>query len=157
MGEMTIIHGRITLHGSTYQTCEAGKKAIANIGNDTEYPYLRSEMFSIGAVDNQFYYQQPVIAFAATYKSLEHDWNGFKAKFEAFLRQLDFDTAKLEMETEFYGSFHCFWVAKNVNTRFDEEEHFTETDEWFVGYGYRTQFGTLQIPYDEEHSPPYDE
>ncbi len=149
MGEMTIIHGRITLRGR----CEAAKEAIAKLGNDTEYPFLCSEMFSIGAVDSPFYYQQPVIAFAATYKSLEHDWVSFRTKFEAFLRQLDFDTAKLEMETEFYGSFYCFWAAKSADTHFAEKEHFAETDEWFVGYGYRTQFGTLEIPYDEKHSP----
>ncbi len=148
---MTIIHGRITLRGKE----DSAKQVIAKLGDDAEYPYLRSEMFSIGAVDSRFYYQQNVIAFAATYKSLEHDWKSFQAKFEALLRQLDFDTAKLEMETEFYGSFHCFWAAKLTNTRFAEKEHLTETDEWFVGYGYRTQFGTLQVPFDERHSPEW--
>lgn len=149
MGEMTIIHGRITLRGNHAKA----RAAIAALENDAEYPWLRSEMFSMGAVDSPFYYENPVIAFAATYKSLEHDWNGFRAKFETFLRQLDFDTAKLEMETEFYGSFHCFWAVKSLNRSFEEKEHFTETNEWFVGYGYRTQFGTLQISYDEKHSP----
>lgn len=152
MGEMTIIHGRITLRGGSQASCEAAKETITTLGDDTEYPYLRSEIFSIGTVESPFYYQQPVIAFAATYKSLEHDWATFKAKFEAFLRQLDFDTAKLEIETEFYGSFQCFWAAKGMNRSFAEKEHFTETDRWFAGYGYRTQFGTLQIPYDKKHS-----
>lgn len=151
MGEMSIVHGRITLRGNHAKA----RTAIAAIGNDDEYPWLRSEMFSIGAAESPFYYENTVIAFAATYKSVEHEWRSFQAKFETLLRQLDFDTAKLELETEFYGSFHCFWATKLTNTCFAEKEHLTETDEWFFGYGYRTQFGTLQVPFDDRHSPEW--
>jgi hypothetical protein len=136
MGEMSIVHGRITLRGNHAKA----RAAIAALGNDAEYPWLRAEMFSIGAAVSPFYYENPVIAFAATYKSIEHDWTAFVQKFEDLLRQIDFDTVSVELETEFYGTVNFFWAAKPFNNATDE---FIEIPHWYFAFGHRTQFGAL--------------
>jgi hypothetical protein len=66
MGEMSIVHGRITLRGNPNKA----QAAIKALRNDDEYPWLRAEMFSIGAAHSPLWYENPVIAFAATYKSI---------------------------------------------------------------------------------------
>jgi hypothetical protein len=36
-------------------------------------------------------------------------------KFENVLRNIEFDTAKIQMETEYYGTYNFFWKSKIVS------------------------------------------
>jgi hypothetical protein len=139
MGAQTIIHGRIVLKGDF----DKSKKFIKSLNNDEKYPWIRSEMFSLGASNRPYYYDAPIVAFAADYKELEYDWMAFVIKFENVLRNIDFSTVKIQMETEFAGTYNFFWKSKSQNDKFDEKEKLIETDEWYFGYGYRNMWGAL--------------
>lgn len=150
MGSQTIIHGRITLKGDI----EAAQKFVRELRDDN-YPKICTEMFSIGATEYYSFYEEPVIAFAATYKSVEDDWDCFILKFEHLLRNIEFDTAKLQMETEYFGDYHFFWKSKTEHTRFEEKDKFIEMPEWFFGYGYRCVWGILEKGQDGAASFPF--
>lgn len=147
MGEQTIIHGRIALKGNF----EKSREFIKSLGNDDKYPWIRTEMFSLGVNERPYYYEGPMIAFAADYKGLEDDWTSFIIKFENVLRNIEFDTAKIQMETEFYGTYNFFWISKSDNDKFDDKEKLIETNEWYFGYGYRCRWGLLDEDLKEEH------
>jgi hypothetical protein len=151
MGSQTIIHGRITLKGDV----GASQKYVSQLRDDN-YPKICREMFSIGATEYYAYYEEPVIAFAATYKSVEDDWDCFILKFEHLLRNIEFDTAKLQMETEYLGDYHFFWKSKTEHTRFEEKDKFIEMPEWFFGYGYRCVWGLLEEEQDGIPSFPFE-
>lgn len=102
-------------------------------------------------MERPYYYQQPVIAFAADYKAIEYDWNDFILKFEHLLRHIEFDTAKIEIETEFYGNYNFFWKSKTGAELFKEEDALIETEEWFFGFGHRNAWGHLREPLRPAH------
>lgn len=114
MGFQTIVHGRITLKGDYAKS----RQYIKGL-NDKEYPWLRAELFSTGATESPYYYEQPVIAFAADYKEVEYDWNDFTLKFEHLLRNIEFDSARIQMETEIYGTYNFFWKSKTGSTTYE--------------------------------------
>jgi hypothetical protein len=151
MGSQTIIHGRITLKGDV----EASQKFVREL-RDNNYPKICTEMFSTGATERYSFYDEPVIAFAATYKSVEDDWDCFILKFEHLLRNIEFNTAKLQMETEYLGDYHFFWKSKTERDSFEEKEKLIETPEWHFGYGYRSMWGTLDEEQDGEAVFPFD-
>lgn len=140
MGLQTIVHGRINLCDDSEKSCQFIKTL-----EDERYPAIRAEMFSTGANEKPFYYENMVLAFAANYKNLEYDFKSFIIKFEYILQNIEFETVKLQMETEFYGTYNFFWKSKRFDTSdFAESEPLIETPEWFFGYGYRSKWGTLE-------------
>ncbi len=151
MGSHTIIHGRITLKGDV----EASQNVIRRL-RENPYPVISRDMFSLGATERYSFYDEPVLAFAATYKSVEDDWDCFVLKFEHLLRNIEFDTAKLQMETEYLGDYHFFWKSKTEHTRFEEKEKFIEMPEWYFGYGYRCMWGYLEEGHDGIPSFPFE-
>lgn len=146
MGFQTIVHGRITLKGD-YEKSRQYLKSL----NDKEYPWLRAELFSTGATESPYYYEQPVIAFAADYKEVEYDWSDFILKFEHLLRNIEFDSARIQMETEILGTYNFFWKSKTGWTTYEEAEKMIETEEWFFGFGHRNYWGYLTEPLTEAH------
>jgi hypothetical protein len=147
MGQQTIIHGRISLKGDF----EKSREFIRSLNNDDTYPWIRTEMFNVGASERPYYYEQPIIAFAADYKNLEYDFTSFIIKFENVLKNIEFDTAKIQMETEFYGTYNFFWKSRSGTEKFEEKEQLIETGDWYFGYGYRCRWGLLDIELKEEH------
>jgi hypothetical protein len=147
MGQQTIVHGRIILNGNF----EKSKEFIRGLGNDDKYPWIRTEMFSAGTNESPYYYEKPVIAFAASYKDLQYDFTSFIIKFENVLRNLEFDTAKIQMETEFYGTYNFFWKSRSNTDKFEAKEQLIETNEWYFGYGYRCRWGLLDEELKEKH------
>ncbi|MBL7706571.1 MAG: hypothetical protein JNM21_13585 [Taibaiella sp.] len=69
MGIQTIVYGRIALKGDF----EKSRQYLKSLVNDGDFPWLRTEFFSTGATESPYYYQQPVIGFAADYKAIEYD------------------------------------------------------------------------------------
>ena len=147
MGVQTIVHGRISLKGDF----EKSRQFIKSLNNDDKHPWIRTEMFSIGASERPYFYDEPIIGFASSYKGLENDWTSFILKFENVLRNVEFDTAKIQMETEFYGTYNFFWKSKTSNDKFEEKEKLIETNEWYFGFGYRCRWGLLDEDLKDEH------
>ncbi|RZJ44987.1 MAG: hypothetical protein EOO19_11450 [Chryseobacterium sp.] len=118
MGFQSIVHGRIIIEAKH----DEAREIILNLGNDEWM--LRSEMFGLG-ISVRSYYEDPVILFGATYKQIEYHWREFILKFENILKQLDFDTAKIQLETEIHGTYNFFWKSKKVesiNIEFEEKD-----------------------------------
>lgn len=158
---LSVIHGRILI-----QYGKGGKfrDYIKSIGEDGYYPFISTKMFSYGADSRPQFYDQEVIAFAATYKNVEYGYgfHVFILKFEKILRQLEFDTAHIELETELIGTYRVFWKAiRENNTIKDqylkEDFQLIRTNEWYFGFGYRNDYGSLNVPLEEEHIFSYDD
>lgn len=147
MGVQTIIHGRISLKGNF----EKSRQFIKSLCNDEKYPWIRTEMFSLGSSERPYFYDEPIIGFASSYKGLEDDWTSFIIKFENVLNNIEFDTAKIQMETEFYGTYNFFWKSKTNTDKFEEKEKLIETNKWYFGYGYRCRWGLLDEELKEKH------
>ena len=147
MGVQSIIHGRIAIK-ENYEECIT---QIHKLKHDENYPFLRTEMFSTGSNLKPYYYDEPIISFAASYKGVEDDWSSLILKFENLLEKLNFETAKLQLETEFYGTFNFFWLSKsNQKGETISENLFHEADKWFFGFGLRGRWGILEEKLDEE-------
>ncbi len=138
MGYQSIVHGRILLD----RDFKASQEFIRSLGNNDTYPQLNAEMFGVGIKEPKNY-QDSVIVFGGTYKEVEYDWTSFILKFEHILRNVGFNTAKIELETEVLGTYNFFWKSKRPNYFFESEEELIETDEWFFGYGKRGMWGFL--------------
>ncbi len=136
---LSIVHGRILL--------KYGK-------GEKSREYLQS----IGAKERPQYYDQQVIAFAATYKNVEYE-GGFKdfvLKFEQILRNLEFETASIHLETEVMGTYHLFWEKitspDTLGDRYEQEDfQLIKTDDWYFGFGYRNRSGSLDVKLEKGH------
>lgn len=145
MGYQSIVHGRIIINNKI----EEARELIYSIGNDGWL--IRTEYFGLG-VDRFTYYEDPVLVFGATYKQVEYEWSDFILEFENLLRNLSFDTAKIQLETEIYGTYNFFWRSKKQpgNISFNiQDDKLIETDEWLFGYGNRSRWGTLETDLQE--------
>ncbi|AKK72016.1 hypothetical protein HX13_19045 [Chryseobacterium sp. P1-3] len=143
MGFQSIVHGRIVIENNLDKV----REIIQNLGNDEWM--LRTEMFGLG-ISDQTYYEDPVISFGATYKQIEYYWAEFILEFENILRQIDFDTAKIQLETEIMGTYNFFWKSKKDKTSYEKEAKMIETEEWFFGFGNRDRWGLLETDLLEE-------
>ncbi|MCK5726636.1 MAG: hypothetical protein KAH22_07410 [Thiotrichaceae bacterium] len=138
MGTQSIVTGRIIVSDNI----EQARDFIKTLESDEYYPWIRTEMFSLG-VESHFYYDEQVITFGATYKAIEYSWKEFILKYEHILRNIDFNTAKIQLETEFLGTYDFFWQNKSHRSVFDDEEKIIETEEWSFGFGSRNLWGLL--------------
>ena len=86
-------------------------------------------MFSLGATESPYYYENPIISFGASYKEVEHEWEFFILKFENILRNIEFETAKTQLETEILGTYNFFWKSKTGTDTYEKKEKLIETAE----------------------------
>lgn len=137
MGFQSIVFGRIVIEGRLNEA----REVIKSLGDSG---ILTTEMFGLGVSDIT-YYEEPVISFGATYRSIEGYWGSFIIEFENLLRQFDFDTAKIQLETEIEGTYNFFWRSKKFGSHnFPADHKLIETEEWFFGFGNRSRWGTLE-------------
>ena len=160
MGETTIIFGRISVNGDL----KKAKRFIETFKDDNSYPWFRPEMFSFSSFEKPYYFREPIIGFASSYKNLEDSLKDLIIKFEYLLENIDFSTAKLQMETEMFGTYDFFWKRKTQNDKYDEKENLIETKNWFFGHGNRNVWGHLQqeleprvFPFSYEYPIKFDE
>lgn len=140
MGFQSIVYGRIIIEDKL----DEAREIILNLGNN-EWMF-RTEMFGLGISDPS-YYEDPVILFGATYKQIEYHWSEFILRFESILKQIHFDTAKIQLETEINGTYNFFWKSKkknNIKKEFDEKNQIIEVEDWFFGFGNRDRWGLLE-------------
>ncbi|MEO1257746.1 MAG: hypothetical protein AAFZ15_03085 [Bacteroidota bacterium] len=140
MENQTIVHGRILIN-----TPNKAKKTLeAWPANDYE-PWLKKEMFNLNYLDSKYFYEQHALGFSATYKNLEggNDLEMFVLNMESILSKLDFETAKIQLETEMMGTFDFFWLSKKESRKVEEKEMLVENKSWYFGMGHRNKWGHL--------------
>jgi len=143
MLEYTSVYGYIKIDRNYKKSSDF----IRNMGRDEAYPFINSNMFSLGDFEIPYYYENPIFSFAATYKyfGLElRDWNSFILKIEHILRNIDFENAQFHIESSI-GDFTLYWESLNKNFYSEEKENcklvqLTKTDEWYFGFGKRSVF-----------------
>jgi len=141
VGEICIVTGNILLND-----IESFRLALRVTKLDGSYPLIVPEMFSVGASKEREYYEHTIVSFAATYKNVEDgsSWSEFVLKFEHLLNKVDFDIARIHLETEFLGDYHFFWGAKRSgNYNPYNKSDMIECPRWYFGYGFRHMFGSL--------------
>ncbi|MCD8528518.1 MAG: hypothetical protein LRY27_00705 [Chitinophagales bacterium] len=118
---------------------------IKSLREDKNYPFINTDMFSLGAKDIPFYYDDRMISFAATYKYFgyeKEDWKILILKIEHLLRRIGFISAQFHI-SGVYDEITLFWYNKDeASTNLKEnyytsEYDFIKTDEWYFGYGFR--------------------
>ncbi len=140
MGHQSIVHGRILLN----RNFEDSINFIKSIGEDECYPQISAEMFGGLNVNEPTYWNHLLITFGSTYKEVEYYWDSFILKFETILRNVGFETAKIQLETELIGTYNFFWESKDGNSTGNENSSLIETEDWLFGYGNRCIHGTLE-------------
>lgn len=141
--EYTSIYGYIKIERDYQKSADF----IKTLGIDESYPFINTNMFSLGDYERPYYYENPIFGFAATYKyfGLElRDWNHFILKIENILRNIDFENAQFHVESSI-GDFTLYWhsLEKNFYTKENENGklvQLTKTDEWYFGFGKRSVF-----------------
>jgi len=144
MSEYNSVYGYIKINRDYKKSADF----ILNLGKDKNYPFINTNMFSLGDFEIPYYYENPIFGFAATYKyfGLElHDWNNFILKIENILRNIDFENAQFHIESSI-GDFTLYWESLSKDFYSTEKENdqlvqLTKTDEWYFGFGRRNPFG----------------
>lgn len=111
MGEIAILHGRIIMNDK-----ESGNEFFRNY-NDRNHPLLPKESFNLNLLNSEHYRYNPILTFGRTYKYLTggNEWRQLILKFEHILMNLNFDNAKLYLETEYMGNYEFLWKSTQVN------------------------------------------
>lgn len=117
MGEIAILHGRIIMNDK-----ESGNEFFRNY-KDNNHPLLPKDSFNLNLLNSEHYRYNPILTFGKTYKYLTggNEWRQLILKFEHILRNLNFDNAKLYLETEFLGNYEFLWKTENT----DKGKNFT--------------------------------
>ena len=103
MSFISIVHGRIISGISLKEN----RDFIGSLDKNQTFPWIMPEMFGFQDLESPYYFNQPVITFGATYKQVEDDWSSWLIRFEHILENLDFDTAKIQLETEIIKMHFC--------------------------------------------------
>jgi len=149
LGEIAILHGRIIMNDK-----ESGNEFFNNY-IDRNHPILPKESFNLNLLNSEHYRYNPILTFGRTYKHLTggNEWKQLILKFEHILMNLNFDNAKMYLETEFLGNYEFFWKAEK-----------SENGRDFSFYpGRHTMFGTKleqsdpMLPMDTEYPIQFDE
>gem|GEM_PF-4425141 len=110
MGEIAILHGRIIMNDK-----ESGNKFFKDY-IDKNHPLLPKESFNLKLLNSEHYRYNPILTFGRTYKYLTggNEWRQLILKFEHILMNLNFDNAKMYLETEFMGNYEFLWKPLNI-------------------------------------------
>ncbi len=161
MGNQTIAHGRILINAAG-----KAKKYLSTLANDNLYPWVNREMFNLSYLDSKYFYDQHAIGFSATYKNLDGgvDLELFVLNIESILANLDFETAKIQIETEIMGTYDFFWLSKNHSRHIEDKDMLIENKSWYFGMGHRNMWGQLLhelkepfFPYDFNYPIKFNE
>ena len=152
MSFMSIVYGRI-ISGSSFSE---NINVINSLDTDQAFPWILKEMFSWNALKYPYYFDSPIITFGATYKQVEDDLTAWLIKFESILNKLDFETAKIDIETEIYGTYHFFWKSKKHNLgnndKYYEEMGLKAHEMFYYGYGKRDMWGNMEDADNDEET-----
>lgn len=141
MGFQSFVFGRILIENSI----DDNKNIIQQLDTVQAFPWIYKEMFHF--CEHETLVGGMIITFGATYKELEADLNCWIMKFEDILQSLDFNSAKIQIETELFGTWDLFWKSKKywygTEPKY-EEFKLISCDKWYFGFGKRSMWGTLE-------------
>lgn len=83
---------------------------------DKNHPLLPKESFNLNLLNSEHYRYNPILTFGRTYKYLTggNEWRQLILKFEHILMNINFDNAKMYLETEFMGNYEFLWKPTNI-------------------------------------------
>ena len=95
---------------------ESGNMFFENY-TDKNHPVLPKDSFNLNLLNSENYRYNPILTFGRTYKYLTggNEWKQLILKFEHILMNLNFDNAKMYLETEFLGNYEFLWKTENSN------------------------------------------
>lgn len=83
---------------------------------------LSSDMFSCRKVLDQLSPTTQIIHFAASYRSVEYEWDAWVRQFESLLKRLYWSTAVVHLEAESNGSHRFSWQSESFELLTPEEQ-----------------------------------
>lgn len=115
MGHISVVYGRIigeSWNNDYHKLMRLNKNIIKGLpANYDNFPWITRNMFSAPDPDQDHIYCSQAIAFGASYKSVEHEWDEWLDRFEAILKQLYWSSAIIHLETELVGDHKYEWLA----------------------------------------------
>ena len=153
MGNVTVVNATIVI-----EDWVACSEILNTMDEDIHYPWVRREMFNLGSITAPYFYQNPVVSFAASYKNFEgSDISDLILKFEYLLDKIDFDYTRLRFETTWYGEYECYWKKKKGhNDTYISKFKLIEREKWFFGFGFRTRYGELIVEQEPRIPPDFE-
>lgn len=134
---------------------ESGNEFFKNY-IDKNHPLLPIEAFNLQLLNSEHYRYNPILTFGRTYKYLDggYEWKQLILKFENILMNLNFDNAKMYLETEFLGNYEFFWKKIPANEK--GQKFFFGTGR-FSMFGNRIEEPDSKFPMNTEYPIRYDE
>ncbi|MFK7809954.1 MAG: hypothetical protein AB8F74_19270 [Saprospiraceae bacterium] len=144
MGEISIIHGRIIMNDK-----ESGNEFFKNY-HDKNHPLLPKEAFNLELLNSVHYRYNPILTFGRTYKYLDggYEWKQLILKFEHILKNLNFENAKMYLETEFLGNYEFYWSP--YLSKDNRKELFFATGRYSIS-GFKIEESDSKLPMNTEY------
>jgi hypothetical protein len=89
------------------------RQVVERLPDADGWPFICREMFGIsGFNEMEGTYQTQIIHFGASYRAIEYEWQLWMKKFESFLVDMYWVSAKVHLETELSGLHTFVWEAE---------------------------------------------
>lgn len=104
------------------QRVEHNRQVLAGLPAAEVWSLLSRDMFSCMAPADQLSPTSQVIHFAASYRSVEYEWDTWVRQFETLLKRLYWSTAVVHLETESSGAHRFSWQSETFGLPTLEEQ-----------------------------------
>lgn len=98
------------------------RQVLAALPPADSWALLHQDMFSVSCPPDQLTPTSQVIHFAATYRSVEYEWDAWVRQFEALLKRLYWSSAVVHLEAESHGSHRFSWQSESFELLTPEEQ-----------------------------------
>ena len=133
---------------------ESGNEFFRNY-SDKNQPLLPKEAFNLDLLNSDNYRYNPILTFGKTTKYLNggYEWKQLILKFEYILMNLNFDNAKMYLETEFLGNYEFFWRV--IQSKEKGKKLFFGTGRYSMS-GNKIEESDSRFPLDTEYPIKFD-
>jgi hypothetical protein len=139
VGNTTVLYGYID---GVASTAELNAQRIATLPMDDEDPYLTPDLFSVPLQIHS--YNDHLITFGTLYKNfgIAVQWPQWREKYEAMLRTLSWDRARVYLDAEDEGRYEYAWTGLRQDD--DDDETFPQgLPAWRRSFGCQRSTGHL--------------
>ncbi|MCK8495833.1 hypothetical protein M0L20_28465 [Spirosoma sp. RP8] len=151
MGTQSTVYGRITVS----KDFDKIKTYFDNLPYDATFPYIPKDIFMVGQTTEPIFRDELIITFGATYKAVEDFWPEYILRFERILKEIEFISVVMHLETEFMGTYCFYWKSKKPNDIIDSRDRWIEMPNWYFGTGNRDMWGYLLELDDNKQEYPF--